>query len=69
MDIQNSNNAEKLAYTVDAAADAIGVSRGMLYILFRSGDITPRKIGRRTVVARDELARYLKTLPTGVAAA
>lgn len=69
MDIQNSNNAEKLAYTVDAAADAIGVSRGMLYNLFKSGDITPRKAGRRTLVPRDELARYLKTLPSGVATA
>ncbi len=69
MNIQNTNTAEKLAYTVDAAADAIGVSRGMIYNLFKSGDITPRKAGRRTLVMRDELARYLDTLPSGVAAA
>jgi excisionase family DNA binding protein len=69
LNIQTLTEAAKIAYTVDDAARVIGVSRGFVYTLFKSGALTARKAGRRTLVTRDDLVRYLESLPEGIAAA
>ena len=40
------------AFSVEQAADYIGVSRRTIFHLFASGDLPKTKIGRRTVVQR-----------------
>lgn len=54
---------ERLAYSVTEGADLIGMSRRQLYRLIGTGVIEARKSGTRTLVMRDELERYLASLP------
>lgn len=55
--------ADKLAYTIPEAAKATGLSRDTLYRRHRSGDITMRKIGGRTVIAVADLMRLIEGAP------
>ena len=57
--------ADKLAYGIDEAVDAIGVSRSKLYELIASGELKIVKLGRRTLILRAELERFLKSLSAG----
>jgi excisionase family DNA binding protein len=41
----------RLTYTVNEAAEILGVSRGLLYSQIRSGDIRAIKLGRKLVNA------------------
>ncbi len=58
-----TDNIEPLADTVAVAAARMGISRSFFYVLVRSGDIETKKVGRRTIVARTEQARWLAALP------
>lgn len=49
----------KLAFSVEEAAEIVGLSRATFYRLIKNGMITPLKAGRRTLVARIEIERYL----------
>lgn len=51
--------ANKLAYQVREAAAAVGVSRSKLYELMRSGEVRAFKGGGRTLIAADELRRWV----------
>ena len=51
--------SEKLAYSVNEAADAISIGRSKLYQLIQSGDVETRKIGKRTVIPAASLQRLL----------
>lgn len=64
---ENALSEKKLAYTVDEAAESLGVGRVSIYYLFRDGSLTARRFGRKTLILRDDLVRYLESLPTGVA--
>lgn len=59
---------EKLSYTVDEAASAIGVSRSKVYSLVREGQISTFKWCGRTLIRADVLQRALD-LASGRAAA
>jgi excisionase family DNA binding protein len=52
-----------ISYSVDAAARATSISRARLYEAIRAGLITARKNGTRTLIERDELIRYVRSLP------
>ncbi len=52
------------ALTIDGAAQYVGVSRASIYRLIQRGELTPRKIGRRTVIARADLDRMIEGAPT-----
>lgn len=54
---------DKLAYHVDEAVEAGAGSRSEIYEALRAGTLCAKKRGRRTIILRDELARYLDTLP------
>ena len=54
---------DKLAFHIDEATDAGAGSRAELYQALRDGRLTAKKRGRRTIILRDELVRYLATLP------
>jgi excisionase family DNA binding protein len=55
---------QKRALSVEEAAKAAGIGRTMLFEEIRKGRITARKVGRRTIIAVDELDTWLKGLPT-----
>jgi excisionase family DNA binding protein len=48
----------KLLLSVPEAAEVLGVSRRTLFLLLQSGELTRRKIRRRTVIHRDDLIRF-----------
>lgn len=48
-----------LAHSVKETATILGLSVAMLYLLFDSGDLRRLKIGRRTLVERKEIDRFL----------
>ena len=54
---------EKLLLNVDEAAAVLGVSRATLYRAVRRGELRLTKLGRRTLLARTELERFVATLP------
>jgi len=54
---------QKLSVTIPEAVEATGLSRSTFYNLFRSGRLTPRKSGKRTLILVSDLEEYIKTLP------
>lgn len=50
---------QPLAYSPADAATALGMSRAKLYELLAAGQIPVVKIGRRTLIRRDTLDRFL----------
>jgi excisionase family DNA binding protein len=56
--VQNEN-IERIALGVDEAARALGISRSSFYLLVRAGRITLTKLGKRSVVAPEQLQRLV----------
>lgn len=52
----------RLLHPTAEAAALIGVGRSTLYELVKSGEIKTVKIGRRTLIADDELQRFVASL-------
>lgn len=52
-----------LALTLSEAVAAAKLSRSEIYRALQRGDLTAKKQGRRTLILREELARYLAALP------
>lgn len=50
---------EKLAYSPDEAAEAIGVGRTHMFDLMRRGEIPSIKSGRRRLITVEALRAYL----------
>ena len=55
----------RLLHTINDTLDLLGIGRSMLYELMAAGDIPTVKIGRRTLIAHDELERYIERLKAG----
>jgi excisionase family DNA binding protein len=53
--------AERLAYSVNEAADLTGLSRDLLYDQMRRGNLTSIKVGRRRLITRHHLQQFLGT--------
>lgn len=53
----------KLAVPVDEAAVMAGVGRTRLYAAISARELTAKKYGRRTIIAVDDLERWIKGLP------
>jgi excisionase family DNA binding protein len=49
-----------LAYGIEDAADALGLSRSRIYELIAAGDIAACKVGRRTIIPTTELTAFLE---------
>ena len=54
---------EPLAYTIPDACKASAASRSAIYRAVKSGDLTLRKRGTRSLILADELRRWLQSLP------
>lgn len=53
---------EPLLHPIPDAQSQLGVSRSLLYKKIASGEIQTVKIGSRTLIAHDELVRYVDQL-------
>jgi hypothetical protein len=62
-DVPHAFLKDNLAYSMDQAAIVTGIGRSALYLAMRDGRLPVRKMGRRSVVLRHELARFLDELP------
>ena len=60
-----SPTCDRLAYGIDDACTAIGVSRTVLYRLMADGSIPYRHVGGRRLIVADDLRAWLASLPTG----
>lgn len=55
---------ERLLYSVDQAADALGgMSRSRLYGLLADGTLASVRLGRRRLIPADALRAYVASLP------
>jgi excisionase family DNA binding protein len=50
---------DKISYTINEAAGACGLGRTTLYKLISEGELTPIKIGARTLIRRVDLEALL----------
>lgn len=57
------NARPRLGYSIQEFADAIGVSRSLIYQALRQGQLTARKIGKRTVISAEDANKFLNRLP------
>lgn len=55
----------RLGLSVKEITDALGISRTVTYDLLASGRLTRIKIGRRTVITADSIARLLQDATRG----
>lgn len=60
---------EVLSYTIDQAAAVTGMGRSALYVAVRDGRLAGRKAGRRTVILKRDLERFVSALPSANKAA
>ncbi|HEV2810068.1 MAG TPA: helix-turn-helix domain-containing protein [Acidimicrobiales bacterium] len=67
MDTSQRTHQEPLAYGIDDACVATGLSRPTLYRLMASGAIPYRQCGARRLILAADLQRWLKSLPEGAA--
>lgn len=56
--------ADRIAYTIQEAAEVIGVSPDTIRRAIRDGDIEARYLTRRPSIHRDELQRWFDSAPT-----
>jgi excisionase family DNA binding protein len=54
---------EKLSLTIEEAAKLTSIGRSKLYQAISAGRLQARKFGRRTVILRSDLERFLAALP------
>lgn len=59
----DGRNSEPLAYTIEEAAAALGISRAKLYEILRGGGLGGKKLGRRTLILHYVLVNFLDDLP------
>ena len=55
----------QLLKSPEEAADLLGIGRTTLYALIKAGDLHMVKIGRRSLLAVDELEDYVSRLKAG----
>lgn len=54
-----------IAVTIAEAVQITGIGRTSLYKLISIGRLTPRKLGKRTLILVDELDAFVQSLPAG----
>ncbi len=53
-----------LAYPIEEAGAAAGVSRTRIFEAIRKNELTARKAGKATIIEVSELQRWVRSLPT-----
>jgi excisionase family DNA binding protein len=60
------NHQYKIVLTLEETCEIARIGRSTLYRSLRSGALRARKIGKKTVVLREDLQAWLQSLPTSV---
>jgi excisionase family DNA binding protein len=60
---QQATPAGRAAFSITEVCAQTGLGRDTVYNAIRSGQLTARKIGRRTIVIDKDLHRFLASLP------
>ena len=55
---------ERQGLSVSEASHVAGIGRTKLYEAIGAGELEARKYGKRTLILRDDLLRFLTSLPT-----
>lgn len=53
-------STEKMVYSIEEAAEQLGIGRTMVYSLLRRGELTSIKIGSRRLIRRTDLETFLR---------
>ena len=56
---------KQLAYSVADACRLAGIGKTTLYGAIKRGELTSRKVGRRTLIPAQALADWIENLPAG----
>ncbi len=54
--------SQKLLHSINEAAQLLGIGRSSLYVLIAAGEVGTVKIGRRSLIADEELRRFIHAL-------
>jgi excisionase family DNA binding protein len=60
----NFENVSREVLSVAEACATAGIGRTKIYEAIASGALTARKCGKRTLILRDDLRRFLGSLPS-----
>ncbi|MEX2268515.1 MAG: helix-turn-helix domain-containing protein [Acidimicrobiia bacterium] len=60
-----ANRGERLVFSIPEAALLLGISRALAYELARRGEVPTMQLGRRRVVPRAALARFVAAATAG----
>ena len=52
----------RLAYTAEEVAEMVGIGRSKLYQHINTGQLQAKKLGRRTIVLKNDLEAYVLEL-------
>lgn len=52
----------RLVYSIDEAAELLGIGRTFMFHLVATGEIESFKLGKRRKIPREEIDRYIKRL-------
>lgn len=53
----------RLGYSIEEFAELTGVGRSSVYKALRSGCLTARKVGKRTIIAAEDAEKWFARLP------
>lgn len=56
--------APKLAYSIVEATEEARIGRTSIYDAIGRGELVARKVGRRTIILREDLETWLRSRPT-----
>lgn len=61
---EHEDHSEVLAVGPEEAARLMGIGRTMVFNLIHDGRLRARKIGRRTLILRGDIEKFLEELPS-----
>jgi excisionase family DNA binding protein len=64
--VMHAGTTEKSFLTVKQAADTSGLGVSTIRLLIRRGQVGARRVGRRVLIKRTELEKFLEANPTRV---
>jgi excisionase family DNA binding protein len=57
--------SERPTLTVDEFCEMVGIGRSTFYKAVAAGDLRVRKYGKRTFVTKEEMLRFVESMPCG----
>jgi excisionase family DNA binding protein len=59
-----NDSIQREGLSIPEACEIAGVGRTRIYAAIAAGDLIARKFGRRRIILRSDLLRFLENLPT-----